>query len=141
MSGLDDLEERLKDAEDNLANNVGAGVYKIGLQIEGDAREKYIPVDTGFLQNSLYVSPPKQRGGSITVTVGAGALYAAAVHELNTPFLKMALEAIQDQIADIMKAVVQSAIDKDQVIDPDIEKPKTASEGRANARSSTGGGG
>lgn len=132
---LGDLEKTLEQMEKDLQDNAGAAIYKLGLQIEGDAREHHVPVDTGFLRGSLYVSHPKKRSKGVYVLFGSGARYAAAVHELHTPFLLNAIKANQSEAGKIFKEFMDKAIAEGQVIKPeDTETPSTPGQGRTRGR-------
>ena len=115
---LSDLPRILERRKQALIDNVGAATYRVGLQIAGDAQEKHVPIDTGFLAGSLYVMPPKIVGQRVTTGVGSGARYAAAVHELQTPYLRLAVEENEGRMAEIFEIFLEAAIEKGQVIRP-----------------------
>lgn len=55
-------------------------VYEYGSMVITNAKT-ITPVDTGKLASSGGVEPPKINGDSVTIVIGFGAAYAAAVHE------------------------------------------------------------
>ena len=127
--GLDSLVSDLEQRQKALAENINAALAMLGLQVAGDSMEN-APVDTGFLMNSHFVSVPENH----RVIIGAGALYAAAVHELNTPYLLNALKAVMGHIEQIMEVFVKKAIEDGLVVAPETgDMPNSAAEGRAKA--------
>lgn len=133
--GLKDLEKEIMKMENGLLDHAGASIYKLGLHIVGDSAEHYVPVDTGFLRWSFYVSNPKTRGRGVYVNVGAGARYAAAVHELNTPYMTNALKRNAPKAKEIFKTFMDESVEKGHVIRPQkSEIPTTAAGGRARGK-------
>jgi hypothetical protein len=64
----------------------GRSLYRSGEAIITISKEKYVPVDTGSLMNSLQASPPVTTKASVRVELSAGgpsAPYAVHVHETN----------------------------------------------------------
>jgi hypothetical protein len=61
-------------------NATGAAMYEEALAIEAES-VKLVPVDTGRLSTTHYVSPPKKDASKITCKIGYGTNYALPVHE------------------------------------------------------------
>lgn len=83
LEGLALLKGRIDSAAQNLPQNLGKALYQFGEEVMAISKER-VPVDTGALMNSGYVSLPKQEGNLITVELGYGGPsvdYALAVHE------------------------------------------------------------
>lgn len=80
VDGLDALREKIESAVSDLPTNAGDGLYQFGEKVMSVSKER-VPVDTGRLMNTGYVSPPVQEGNLITVVLGYGTDYALQVHE------------------------------------------------------------
>jgi len=78
LSGLDDVLNRLNLEIGGIKNRGLDGLLEAGLKIEA-ASNKRAPRDLGNLVGSSYAR--KAQDGSMSVEVGYGADYAAAVHE------------------------------------------------------------
>lgn len=87
IEGLDVLASRIEAVKAALPKNVAAAVYQFGEELMSRSKE-VVPVDTGALMNSGYVTLPETSGDTVSVTVGYGgpaAEYALAVHENMDP--------------------------------------------------------
>lgn len=131
-ASIDDLAGFIRERKQDMLDAAGAATYQTALSIAGVAQEE-APVDTGFLQNSIYVGPPQIRGESITCTVGSGARYAAAVHELNKPFFLISVDRHRPRMREIVDIFFKQALENGRVIRPQGEFPTTLEEGLANA--------
>lgn len=78
LSGLDDVLNRLNLEIGGIKDRGLDGLLEAGLKIEA-ASNKRAPRDLGNLVGSSYAR--KAQDGSMSVEVGYGAAYAAAVHE------------------------------------------------------------
>ena len=59
--------------------------------VAGEAKERFVPVDTGALRGSIHATKPKISSGKVSVSVVAGgpsADYALAVHENLSPSVR-----------------------------------------------------
>jgi hypothetical protein len=78
---VDRLAARLVELMENARGSVDAALYQEGLAVDALAVSK-IPVDTGRLRATHYVSPPTDEGPLRSVVeVGFGTDYAVYVHE------------------------------------------------------------
>jgi hypothetical protein len=83
LQGLEQFQKRLKEATERMKKAVGAGLYVEGQNIVGDAKEK-VPLDTGTLSRSHYVTLPQEVSGRMAVEIGCGGpaeAYALRQHE------------------------------------------------------------
>lgn len=78
LSGLDEVLNRMNLEINGIKNRGFDGLLEAGLKIEA-ASNKRAPRDLGNLVSSSYAR--KAQDGSLSVEVGYGASYAAAVHE------------------------------------------------------------
>jgi len=78
LSGLDAVLNRMNIEINGIKNRGFDGLLEAGLKIEA-ASNKRAPRDLGNLVGSSYTR--KAQDGSLSVEVGYGASYAAAVHE------------------------------------------------------------
>lgn len=78
IEGLDDVLNRLNLEINGIKDRSFGGLLEAGLKIEA-ASNKRAPRDLGNLVGSSYAR--KAQDGSLSVEVGYGASYAAAVHE------------------------------------------------------------
>ncbi len=63
---------------------MAGALYREGTRIMNRSKSEFVPVDTGNLRGSGYVSLPEIEGSSVSVEIGYGgaaAPYAAVVHE------------------------------------------------------------
>lgn len=58
----------------------GAALYTEGVGLYGDARKR-VPVDTGYLRDSAYVTRPNLKSQNMVVEVGFGAEHATLQHQ------------------------------------------------------------
>ncbi len=79
VEGFDKVIKRLNDEILGIKNRGFDGLLEAGLKIEA-ASNKRAPRDTGNMVGSSYAR--KAQDGSLSVEVGYGAAYAAAVHEM-----------------------------------------------------------
>ena len=87
IDGLQLMRGRLEAAARNLPQNVGKALYQFGEEVMAVSKER-VPLDTGALMNSGYVSLPVQEGNTIVVELGYGGPsvdYALEVHENMNP--------------------------------------------------------
>lgn len=93
------------------------GVFLFANQVITNAKT-ITPVDTGKLISSGGTDTPKINGNSVTIVLGFGAKYAAAVHEnLNAnfkvgqaKFLEVPMRRMQPQFAPFMAEQIQSVV-------------------------------
>lgn len=78
LSGFDDVLNRINLEINGIKNRGFDGLLEAGLKIEA-ASNRRAPRDLGNLVGSSYAR--KAQDGSLSVEVGYGASYAAAVHE------------------------------------------------------------
>ncbi len=78
LEGLDDVLGRLNTEISGIKNRSLDGLFEAGLKIEAASNNR-APRDLGNLVGSSYTR--KAQDGSLSVEVGYGAAYAAAVHE------------------------------------------------------------
>lgn len=84
IKGLDELLKKLTVAADGLVEAAAASVYSQGLALIDVAnRSGMVPVASGRLRDSAYVTLPELEGGEVAVEIGYGAPYAEEVHERN----------------------------------------------------------
>ena len=82
VEGIRKIADALGKHYEVVAEAVRVGVYSQGLTLyELLVRNRMIPVKSGRLLASHYVTLPEMSGGKWTVEIGAGAPYAAEVHE------------------------------------------------------------
>jgi hypothetical protein len=65
-------------------HDLKSALYVEAESIMTASKRYYVPVDTGSLRNSGTVTPPKESGNTVSITLGYGgasAPYAAIVHE------------------------------------------------------------
>lgn len=83
LKGLADVIAAMKRIDQRVDRAIGAGLFVAGNIIMTDAKER-VPVDTGSLRASGYVTLPRKEAGDIVVEAGFGgpsAEYAVPVHE------------------------------------------------------------
>lgn len=82
IKGLAELAAKFKITETKMVEAAGSAVYGQAVALAELANRKgMVPVRTGNLRASLYITPPRQAGNGMLVELGYGAPYAAAVHE------------------------------------------------------------
>jgi hypothetical protein len=85
VSGLDELAAQLGIAVERLTAAASAATYAQGVAIiELIRRKTWIPIHTGRLAMSAYVTLPEKEGNALSVEVGYGAPYAGSRHEMGT---------------------------------------------------------
>jgi hypothetical protein len=87
IDGLAGFRSKVQSAAANLPQNLGKALYQFGEEVMAVSKER-VPVDTGALMGSGFVTPPEHSGSVISVTVGYGGPsvnYALAVHEDMNP--------------------------------------------------------
>ncbi len=85
VNGISGVLSRFLAADAGVRKAVGRWAYSAGQEILSLA-DRNVPIDTGALHNSHYVTMPRESGSFVGVEVGYGgpaAPYAAAVHETN----------------------------------------------------------
>lgn len=81
VTGQDEIIRNIKRYIQQYPEEVGAAIYEEGLALMAVSQPK-VPVDTGRLRGSAYVTPPiEQQNNSPLVEVGYGTDYAIWVHE------------------------------------------------------------
>lgn len=80
ITGAKFISQSLQLAGKRMTDAMGGAVYKEASRIIAKSA-LLTPVDTGRLRASAFVSSPQRKGGDLTVTMGYGTDYAAAVHE------------------------------------------------------------
>lgn len=84
ITGLDKLKRALADAGPLAMDALAAAMVEEQEAVITDAKQNYVPVDTGTLRGSGTVLPPEKSGSKVTVTAGFGGAaqqYALVVHE------------------------------------------------------------
>lgn len=82
IRGLDDLAKRFGVAVERFAEAAKVAVYGQGLALdELINRNDMVPVKSGGLRASHFVTLPKEGGDAVSIQMGYGAPYAAQVHE------------------------------------------------------------
>lgn len=79
-SGAKAIQRNLRRAESGYRRALGAALYREGSAILAESL-KLVPVDTGRLRATGYVSPPEQTRGGVEVEIGYGTDYAVKQHE------------------------------------------------------------
>lgn len=118
------VEVRSRFDADKVRQRIAAALNQFGEEV-GTAADQVVPVDTGTLKNSRYVTPPESDGDVITVSVGYGGVaapYALAVHENMSPtvhwstpgtgpkYLENPLKERQGELPDILADAVREAL-------------------------------
>lgn len=83
VTGLDVAEATLRRVGSAVRQETIAGLYQVAEEEMAEAKRR-VPVDTGALAGSGYVSPPQVSGSDVSVALGFGgpaAPYALHVHE------------------------------------------------------------
>lgn len=80
FEGDKEFQDRVDRYRTHAPDAFGAALHELGLAIMADS-VKMVPVDTGRLRSSAFVSGPRKSHGSVFVMVGYGTRYALAVHE------------------------------------------------------------
>ena len=83
LDGAEEVKKALKDLGARAAPAMGEALYSEGNELLYDSAA-LVPVDTGNLASSAYLTPPAVGGDGAFVTVGYGgaaAPYAVVVHE------------------------------------------------------------
>lgn len=90
IKGLAEVLDRIKAAGDEgLSKAAEAAVYGQGLALwELMARKKAVPVSTGRLAASGYLTLPTERDGALTSELGYGVDYADERHELRSGWFR-----------------------------------------------------
>ena len=91
--GIPQVEKEIEKATDRYRRALGAALYAKGEDIMGLSVEQMVPVDTGRLRATHYVSPPV--GKAMQVLIGYGTDYALEVHEKHptkSKYLQRALD-------------------------------------------------
>ncbi len=85
VEGVNAVQQAMSKAGDRYDQALSAALYQKGFDIDRDA-VKIVPVDTGRLRGSHYVSPPKVgTGKKLYCEVGFGTRYGLPVHEKDNP--------------------------------------------------------
>ena len=84
IKGIDDVMRNLNKEVAKIKHRTAAGLTLAAANILADCDRvsPTIPVDTGELRASRFVSPPMLIGNKTTIMFGFSANYAAAVHEM-----------------------------------------------------------
>lgn len=81
VTGLPQVRRELQRSDQRFSNAFGAALYREGSRILRESL-KEVPVDTGRLRSTGYVSPPTRKLlAGIVVEVGYGTNYAVRQHE------------------------------------------------------------
>jgi len=82
LKGIPELVKRLKSTEAAVEAAAKSAVYGQAVALAELANRKgMVPVESGRLRASLYVTEPERVGDGVLVELGYGAEYAAKVHE------------------------------------------------------------
>ncbi|MGA2971905.1 MAG: HK97-gp10 family putative phage morphogenesis protein [Candidatus Bathyarchaeia archaeon] len=106
----DTVTPKLMAAAQLMTKGIQDGLEEVGVEMEDTARQ-IVPVDTGFLQSTIYhnVDP-----ANLSLEIGANADYAMFV-ELGTrrmaaePYIRPAFDAHQDQLFQALLLGITSA--------------------------------
>lgn len=80
LTGVDAVKKRLAELFAKAPGAVASAMYQEGLAVDAAALRK-MPVDSGRMRASHYVSPPEKAGDTVVVEIGVGTEYAVFVHE------------------------------------------------------------
>ena len=80
LTGAAELRRELRRLQKAYPEAVQAGLVEEAYAIEA-ASVALVPVDTGRLRATHYVSAPEEKGDDVTVEIGYGTDYAVYVHE------------------------------------------------------------
>lgn len=80
VAGDKQVREQLKRASVRYPAAFGAALYSEGVGLYGEARKR-VPVDSGYLRDSAYVTKPNLRSQNMKVEVGFGAEHATLQHQ------------------------------------------------------------
>lgn len=105
IEGADELRKNLKALEKEYPEAAEASLYEEAEAIMTIAKEE-CPVDTGRLMNTGYVHPPSNG----EVELGFGTDYGPYVHELNHPFLRIAIDTRTVGFLDRMVKRIQGRV-------------------------------
>jgi HK97 gp10 family phage protein len=99
---------------DQLLDEIGVGVKKAGILVQGRAKKK-CPVDTGLLRNSISERTQREDGDTVISEVGTNVEYAPNV-EFGTskqkaqPYLEPALKESRVDINRIVRQAMKDAL-------------------------------
>ena len=84
LKGIDNVMRNLNKEVAKMKIKSLAGLIQAAalIRVDMDKTPPLIPVDTGNLRNSWFVTTGKVPGGGPFVTIGFQALYASSVHEM-----------------------------------------------------------
>lgn len=80
ITGTRQVQKRLEDAMRRAPAGVSAGLLKIAEAVMDEAVAR-VPVQTGALRDSAYISTPVARAGQVGVELGFGTDHAVSNHE------------------------------------------------------------
>jgi len=80
VKGLDSVIKAIKEQTEKTEGALGAALYMEGLDLDAKA-VKLMPVDTGRMRATHYVTQPQKTPGGPVVEIGVGTDYAVYVHE------------------------------------------------------------
>ena len=82
IKGIEEIARRLRLAERTVEEAAKSAVYGQAVALAELANRKgMVPVQSGRLRASLYITTPQRIGNGVAVELGYGAEYAPAVHE------------------------------------------------------------
>ncbi len=124
LKGVDVVVQGLGRILTSVPEAVAAAVYQEAEAIMTDSKANYVPVDTGVLRDSGFVTTPEVEGQTVSVTLGYGgaaSAYALVQHErmdyhhehggpkyLERPFLDAA-NGMEERLAEKLRPVVDDA--------------------------------
>ncbi len=82
--GVDELQDTLGDAAQEVLFNAGRALFIEGQKIMTKSKRTFVPVKSGTLKSSGFVEKPERSRHGVTVTLGYGGAaksYALIVHE------------------------------------------------------------
>lgn len=101
VKGLEMTIKNLTRANGRVRGALAQALYEEGAEIIRES-QKRVPVDTGRLRSSAYVTPPESKITRDVVGLGYKARYASFVHELHakkSKFLESVIKETQPKLA------------------------------------------
>lgn len=145
IKGVEEVAKELKRLQRKYPEATAAALYTEGLRIER-ASVPLVPVDTGRLRATHYVSRPAKERRRVRVYVGYGANYGLYVHERTSAkhttgqakFLEQPFKAAMAGYSSRMAAEIKSNADKGKGMKVASSDTKAAAERSAEKKGSKG---
>lgn len=111
--GADEVVDKLEEMKERYAEAVAAAVYERLQGIIG-LSQRMVPVDTGRLRASAFVTSPMAQGTALKFVIGYGTEYAVFVHEdtdatHNVGESKFLQKAVDRRSADFLDQTLKAA--------------------------------